>query len=430
MLTLNNLRHETGPALAFIDAKWDALRANARDGHADAFHSWRRLAAESADGHLDDTDPANPYILYLPNDFITPGGRFMVQFYWDSYFILLSLLRGGRFELARGIVENCLFLVNRHGMVIANRKRWAAGSQLPFLSQMIREVYSACGDKEWLRTAIPTLQSEYSHYWLNQDHLACDGLSRYHAPPCYPAEHLPAITMDHEATWDLTPRFETHDVLALLPVDLNSNLYAYERDLAFFWREMGDLQRESSWLALAEQRKQRINALMWDQENGLYCDYDFVSGSRKPVKSLATFFPLIHGIADSAQTEGVVRNLPIFERSFGLATCDHAYGYSDRQWNFPVGWAPLHWIVYKALMRCGEQKSAVRIALKWLSLNLDVWRRTGSFFEKYDVERGTHELLTDRYTNQEGFGWTNAVFHLLVGDLGTFGSGPDLKRTR
>ena len=82
---------------------------------------------------LDDSDPSNPYILYLPNDFISPGGRFWSDFFWDSYFIVLSLLKSGNFELAKGMVENCLFLVDRHGMVIANRKRWAAGSQLPFL---------------------------------------------------------------------------------------------------------------------------------------------------------------------------------------------------------------------------------------------------------------------------------------------------------
>ena len=57
--------------------------------------------------------------------------------------------------------------------------------------------------------------------------------------------------------------------------------------------------------------------------------------------------------------------------------------------------------------------------MKWLSVNLDIWHQTGKFFEKYDVQRGTHEVLTDRYKNQEGFGWTNAIFHVLVADLRT-----------
>ncbi|WP_421659390.1 trehalase family glycosidase [Leptothermofonsia sp. ETS-13] len=133
MLTLDNLKDETTSILSFIDQKWDQLTGNARSGHQDKLASWKAVAATSIDGHLDDTDPDKPYILFLPNDFIFPGGRFVVQFYWDSYFIILSLLRGNRFELAKGMVENCLFLVEQHGMVIANRKRWAAGSQLPFV---------------------------------------------------------------------------------------------------------------------------------------------------------------------------------------------------------------------------------------------------------------------------------------------------------
>src|SRR5262245_22268712 len=124
MLSLPELNKQTADALVFIDRKWNELRRNARSRRPDRFSSWSELAAVSADGHLDDTDPENPYILYLPHDFITPGGRFMVQFYWDSYFINLGLLRSGHVELAKGIVENCFYLIEKHGMVIANRKRW------------------------------------------------------------------------------------------------------------------------------------------------------------------------------------------------------------------------------------------------------------------------------------------------------------------
>jgi alpha,alpha-trehalase len=416
-LTVETLRDQTGPALTYIDAKWDSLRRNARDGHADTFDSWSEMAATSTDGHLDDTDPAKPYILYLPNDFVTPGGRFTVQFYWDSYFIVLSLLRSGRIDLARGMVENCLFLVDRHGFVIANRKRWAAGSQLPFLSQMVREVYFVTGDLEWLRSALPVVEAEYRGYWMNGSHLVFRGLSRYHAPPCYPAEHIPAITIDHEATWDLSPRFEVGDVLSLLPVDLNSNLYLYEKDMAFFCAEMADHHAAGKWLEVAERRKETINSFLWDEVDQLDYDYDFSAGLRKPLVSLAAWFPVFAGIANEEQARGLLRNLYRFERDFGLVTCETDYGFTDRQWNYPVGWAPLHWIVYKALAGCGQLESARRLALKWLSLNLNVFRQTGSFFEKYDVVSGTHEVLTDRYRNQEGFGWTNAVFHLLVNEL-------------
>jgi alpha,alpha-trehalase len=417
MLTLDTLQEQTSGALRFIDRKWEELRADARSGHRDRFSAWEAMAASSTDGHVDDTDPHTPYILFLPNDFIRPGGRFMVQFYWDSYFINLSLLRSDKTELAKGMVENCFYLIERHGMVIANRKRWAAGSQLPFLSGMVRDVFESTRDLIWLATAMRYIEVEYNGYWRNSDHLVDGCLSRYHAPSCYPAANLAEITMDHEATWDLSPRFERQDVLHLLPVDLNSNLYAYEQDLAHFSRALGRQEQAERWSRAAQVRSEMMHELMWDEQDGLYYDYDFVARKRKPVRSLVSFFPLFHRLAGEPHAAKVIRNVPLFEKQYGLATCDQTYGFTDRQWNYPVGWAPLHWIALNGMKRYGHNTEAIRVALKWLDLNLAIWKQTGSFFEKYDVERGTHEVLTDRYKNQEGFGWTNAVFHSLIKDL-------------
>ena len=417
LITLENLRDESKEILDFIELQWGVLRANARGGHHDTVASWRALAATSHDGHLDDQDPENPYILYLPNDFITPGGRFVVQFYWDSYFINLGLLRSGALELALGMVENCLYLVRKHGMVIANRKRWSAGSQLPFLSSMVREVHAITGDDCWLGEALPVVEAEYREYWLNADHLAFAGLSRYCAPSWFPEEDIAAITMDHEATWDLSPRFERNDVLNLLPVDLNCNLYAYELDLAAFSRTMGQVASAERWEAAAEARRRQVQELFWSEDDGLFYDFDYVRGTLKRVRSLVTFFPLFAGVASSEQAARVVSQLGLFERDFGLSTCDRDYGFTDRQWNEPVGWAPLHWIVFVALRRYGYYEEAARLALKWLNLLRRDWIATGALFEKYDVVAGSSQVLTDRYRNQQGFGWTNGVYVALVDAL-------------
>jgi alpha,alpha-trehalase len=341
----------------------------------------------------------------------------VVQFYWDSYFIILSLLMSEQLELAKGMVENCLFLVERHGMVIANRKRWAAGSQLPFLSEMVRAVYGATRDKDWLSKCIPTMEKELRDYWQNADHLVHRGLSRYHAPSCYPANSIGDITIDHEATWDLSPRFDASDVLELLPVDLNGNLFRYESNFAYFYEEIQANDLADRWRRNAAKRARVMEELMWDEEDGLYYDYNFVLRQRKKIKSLASFFPLLYGFAAVERATSVAANLTCFEERFGLATCDKDYGYSDRQWNYPIGWAPLHLVVCQALRRYGFDEDADRVALKWLNLNFTVWRETGKFFEKYNVEAAGGNVLTDRYKNQEGFGWTNGVFHCLVNEL-------------
>jgi alpha,alpha-trehalase len=51
-------------------------------------------------------------LLYLPNRYVVPGGRFNEMYGWDSYFIILGLVedeKAKRTELARGMVENFFF---------------------------------------------------------------------------------------------------------------------------------------------------------------------------------------------------------------------------------------------------------------------------------------------------------------------------------
>src|SRR5579862_1494205 len=57
-----------------------------------------------------DTGKIQPHgLLYLPNKYVVPGGRFNEMYGWDSYFIIRGLLRAGRIELARGMVNNFFF---------------------------------------------------------------------------------------------------------------------------------------------------------------------------------------------------------------------------------------------------------------------------------------------------------------------------------
>jgi alpha,alpha-trehalase len=125
-------------------------------------------------------------LLYLPNRYVVPGGRFNEMYGWDSYFILLGLVHDGRDDLARGMVENFFFEIENYGAILnANRTYFFTRSQPPFLSSMIREVYEhrAAGlkpDAKWLARAYGFAQRDYS-LWTSPEHQAGNtGLARYH----------------------------------------------------------------------------------------------------------------------------------------------------------------------------------------------------------------------------------------------------------
>src|ERR1700740_1428264 len=59
------------------------------------------------DVHLNKISHAG--LLYLPHAYVVPGGQFNEMYGWDSYFIILGLLRANRLELAKGMVENFFY---------------------------------------------------------------------------------------------------------------------------------------------------------------------------------------------------------------------------------------------------------------------------------------------------------------------------------
>jgi alpha,alpha-trehalase len=129
-------------------------------------------------------DPAG--LLYLPNKYVVPGGRFNEMYGWDSYFIIRGLLRDNRIDLARGMVENFFFEIEHYGAVLnANRTYYLTRSQPPFLTSMILAVYEAqkaAGheDRAWLEKAYGYATRDYS-LWTREPHLAgSTGLSRYY----------------------------------------------------------------------------------------------------------------------------------------------------------------------------------------------------------------------------------------------------------
>jgi alpha,alpha-trehalase len=142
-------------------------------------------------GDVKESEIPRPGLLYLPHRYVVPGGRFNEMFGWDSYFIILGLLRDGRIDLARGMVENFFYEIENYGAVLnANRTYFLTRSQPPFLSSMIRDVYDAeiahdpspanrARQTRWLAHAYPFAKRDHD-FWLQAMHRAgTTGLARY-----------------------------------------------------------------------------------------------------------------------------------------------------------------------------------------------------------------------------------------------------------
>lgn len=133
-----------------------------------------------------DTSTIYPHgLLYLPNRYVVPGGRFNEMYGWDSYFIVRGLLSDNRIELARGMVENFYFEIEHYGSFLnANRTYYLSRAQQPFLTSMILAVYNAekekgKADRAWIEKGYDYAVRDHD-MWLETEMRAGEtGLSRY-----------------------------------------------------------------------------------------------------------------------------------------------------------------------------------------------------------------------------------------------------------
>ena len=69
-----------------------------------------------------------------------------------------------------------------------------------------------------------------------------------------------------------------------------------------------------------EEPEELITRFLWDNEAGMYFDYDFVNRKRHGFLSATTFYPLWAKVATAEQAELLVRYaLPLLEMPGGLA---------------------------------------------------------------------------------------------------------------
>ena len=446
--------------------------------------------------HLGELDTSNfqpQGLLYLENKYVVPGGRFNEMYGWDSYFIIKGLLRAGRIELARGMVDNFFFEVEHYGaMLNANRTYYLTRSQPPFLSSMFVDVYAAMrenghADNAWLEKAYLDLTKDYE-VWNRDPHLAGKtGLARYYdfgeGPPaeavqdensfyrkvatyfffhpaqadnyiientpgsmpagptysvrvCDAAATMPRPDCDQEQEFKLSPDYYKGDrsmresgfdvsfrfgpfgaaTHHYAPVCLNSLLYKTEKDLGQISQWLGHSSEAAQWNKKADERKKLITRYLWDPQQGLFFDYDFLAGQRSSYVYASTFYPLWAGLATPEQARAVLKNLAGLEKLGGIAMSTQESG---AQWDLPYGWGNIQMLVIAGLRRYGYNADADRVSYEFLSMVAENFRRDGNIREKYNVVTRSSEAHVELgyKANVVGFGWTNAAFLELLHGL-------------
>lgn len=408
--------------------------------------------------------------------FLVPNkDRFTMLFYWDSYFMMQPLLHTeeGR-ELAKSTIKAFSMLLDKEGFIPnASTNVFLISSQAPLYSSMIIDTYQQSPaneqDPEWLTHYMNYAKREYMHVWNNEADYkeGTDGIGSFH-------HYLPEYGLskygdrdgdyswnaERESGWDFTSRFG-NVAIEYLPVDLNCFLYKYEMDFAKAAGLLGNSDEKDMWLRKAEERKEKINKYMWNEDKGFFFDYNYVRDKQSPFYSIAPFVTLWSGLATSEQALKMLEHLPKFDKGKGLMVTDKdslpplitkeqldSIGIPEfyqwridislrrreilsgtqekdettgKQWDYPHVWAPLEYLTVIGLLKYANnpelntslqkvfRDKAKKLMEEYLLTTLAIFEEEGTFPEKFNgvtgkAGNGAH------YAKQSGFGWTNAVF--------------------
>lgn len=256
----------------------------------------------------------------------------------------------------------------------------------------------------FLKTSILAAIKEYTTVWMAEPRLdPVSGLSRYRpdglgVPPetepshfdshlgPYARKHGMSIedfivayndgvvkepALDEYFLHDRAVRESGHDTsyrlegicANLATIDLNSLLYKYEIDIAkviegyFNGRlvipeefaiqghpdlKLGAVHTSGAWERRAKKRKMLIDRYLWNEERGIYFDYDTVKKKQSKYESATTFWAMWAGVSSPKQAAKMVEaGLKLFEEHGGLVSGTKesrgriGLDRPTRQWDYP-----------------------------------------------------------------------------------------------
>nr|XP_024217475.1 trehalase [Halyomorpha halys] len=415
---------------------------------------WKNLSRRiSEDVHR---NPELYSLIYVPNGFIIPGGRFKELYYWDTYWIVNGLLVCEMPDTARGVIENLLYLIKTLGHIPnGNRVYYTQRTQPPMITLMVDSYFQYTMDFSIIKKYIHLLDKEMD-YWLT--HRAVEvkkngntyKLFRYFAvsngprPESYREDIINSKTTKTdeeeffidmksgaESGWDFSTRWfienaTNHGNLSsihtryIIPVDLNALLHKNAKLLAMWFTMISNKEKAKKYELLSKQLLKGIRDVLWNEEEGIWLDYDILNEKPRKYFYLSNFVPFwthSHRFTTKKAAAIAINYVHKMNLDRFVGGSPASLEFSGEQWDYPNAWPPLQAFFIQGLDRIGSKHTshlAFHYALKYAQSNYKGFQDFGLMFEKYDALLEGRTGAGGEYEGQSGFGWTNGfIFELL-----------------
>ncbi|ESU11608.1 hypothetical protein FGSG_05622 [Fusarium graminearum PH-1] len=367
--------------------------------------------------------------------FVVAGGRFREPYYWDSYWIILGLLRtGGSFiEIAKNTIENFLDFIEEYGFVPNGARIYYLNrSQPPLLSQMIKAYveYNVSNTRprpeSYREDYITAENTSYYSPESGKVYKGGEELSFKQKEALYGNLASGAESgLDYTVKWIARPEDAIRDnyfplrylnTRNIIPVDLNSILYGNEIAIADFYEQTGNNSASEQWREVAANRSYAMHGFLWNETLWSYFDYNLTSKAQQiyfPVDENTTvvdtedapkgqqvffsptqFYPFWLGAAPDYLKNNPFAVYTAYKRvEYYLDNRDGGIPASNvetgQQWDQPNVWPPLMHILMAGLERVPPtfgirdpsfvevRRLALRLGQRYLDSTFCTWYATG-----------------------------------------------------
>lgn len=378
----------------------------------------------------------------IPFPFTSPciTDTFLDFFYWDVYFINKGLYIDGFAEQAENNISNIAYFIEKLGFM-PNANTLTNRSQPPFFAKMVFDFYEYKKDKSIIEKYLPTILKEYD-FWVTKRILPC-GLNAYgeHSTDAELEENYIglcdrvleyretkeeqfALAKDilamAESGLDFNMRFTTErskiDIGNFIQLDINCILYEVEVLISKMFAILNDTDNVEKFSTYAKKRKQLINEILWDEESGLYLDYNQKDKCFSKIVTAVSFYPYTFGVSDD--TDSAKKLLLRLEQESGLSVGEYrGVNAVYYQWDYPCMWPAATCLTYLGLKRIGLDRDAFRIAQKYNTAVRNNFDKTGKIWEKYDSITGEVAQTLQEYGTPAMLGWSAAVYRYFEEEL-------------
>lgn len=345
-----------------------------------------RIVEKSTDILMKNIMPSGPDVRWHPYRAIAPSmfppdyPGFPGIWNWDSAFHMIGVARFDK-ELAHEQMRAFFLLQKENGLLPDVATLPSRGNQLidqygkpPVWAWALEMTDRRQRDDDFLKEMYPKLVKN-ENFWRAERYNEQDGLYFYSTTEQGEKRDL---YIRWESGLDDSIRFDDGVIEYLYPIDLNCFMAQYYRSMQYLADRQGLADDVKKWREREKALADRINSVLWSDEDQCYWDWNFRNKEFIKVVTPAIYMPLWAGVATSEQASKLERFALDPKK---LYPCMPTVAFDDPKmdptgyWRGPV-WLNVAFFAIKGLYDYGFIKTALDIRntlLDWVDKNPSIW---------------------------------------------------------